>query len=165
MSAGEIIGITRAVGFNGPMHLASFLSYLYRADKGQKWDNELTPGNADFLPDGSVWQYALQSEARRAYKLEKHRAIARSAGAKSVNEIKASRFESLIVCLADDADPHSAAQDAYARASRQERWEIDAIASHLDQADGPCHIHVLGHLRAGLRRRPGESLATALYGE
>lgn len=73
MPTGEIIGITQAVGFNNPMHLTNFMNYLYRTDKNQKWTNEMTSRNAEFLPDGSVWQYAPQYETRREYKLEKHR--------------------------------------------------------------------------------------------
>ena len=165
MTAGEITGITRSVRFENAMHMTNFFNYLYRTDKGQKWTNELTVNNVDFLADGSKWKYVSDFNERREYKLEKHRAIAKDSGVRNVNEINVTPFEIFIVYFTDETDPNLVAQDAYNRAAEQDRWEIVAMASHLDQPENPFHIHIVGRLKNGNRRKPGEDLVSALYGD
>ena len=159
----EILGMTETSKFNGAMHILYFLNYLYRTDKAQKWTNGDTCRNRDHLPDGSSIEMPSDYSKRREYKLEKHRALARIDGAEGIMKIRAGRYETFIVYFAADSDPCAIAADVYGKAAAQDRWAVDAVVSHLDQG-GYCHLHVLGHLAAGLRRRPGESLPDALYG-
>lgn len=158
----EILGITETSKFNGAVHILNYLNYLYRTDKGQKWTNGDTCRNRDHLSDGGAIEMPSDYSMRREYKLEKHRALARIDGAESIMKIRAGRYETFIVYFTADSDPCAIAADVYDRAAAQDRWVVDAVVSHLDQG-GYCHLHVLGHLAAGLRRRPGESLPDALY--
>lgn len=156
------VDITNSQPFSNAMHLTNFINYLYRTDRAQKWTCAETVENAEFHADGSSWRFPSDYDARRNHKLDVHRDIARAVGAQYVNSIKVSPFESLIVYMPDDADPAVIAAEVYEIASEQDRWIVDLVILHADQ-DGRKHLHVLGHLKPGSRRKSGETMTDVVF--
>lgn len=158
----EEIIVTESMRFEEPIHMTNFLNYLYRTDRAQKWTNAATVGNKEFHADGAAWLFPADYEERRQYKLEAHRAIARAVDAGNVNKIKVAPFENFIIYPPVDMDLARVAGSVFAAASKQDRWIVDLVVSHVDQSNGP-HVHVVGRLEKGLRRKQGESLPHALF--
>lgn len=156
------VDITDSLPFSDAMHLTNFINYLYRTDRAQKWTCAETVENAEFHADGSSWRFPSDYDTRRDHKLDVHRDIARSVGARYVNSIKVSPFESLIVYMPDDADPAVIAAEVYALASEQDRWIVDLVILHVDQDDRK-HLHVLGHLKPNSRRKSGETMVNTVF--
>lgn len=159
----DTVLVGESLRFQNAMHLTNFMNYLYRTDEAQKWTCEATAENEEFHADGTAWRFCADCGERREHKLEAHRAIARSVGAMNVNMIKTGRFENLVMYLPEGMCLSDVAAEVHAAAEEQDRWALDAVVSHVDQPNGP-HLHVLGHLKEGLRRKQGESLTDALLG-
>lgn len=156
------VDITNSLPFSDAMHLTNFINYLYRTDRAQKWTCAETVGDAEFHADGSSWRFPADTDARRSHKLDVHRDIAHAVGAQYVDSIHVSPFENLVVYMPDDADPASVTAEFYELASEQNRWIIDLVILHVDQ-DGRKHLHVLGHLKPGHRRKPGETMTDTVF--
>lgn len=160
----DTVLVGESLRFQNAMHLTNFMNYLYRTDKAQKWTCDSTAENEEFHADGTAWRFCADYGERREHKLDAHRAIARSVGAMNVNMIKTGRFENLIMYPPAGMGLADLADEVHVAANEQKRWTLDAVVSHVDQPNGP-HLHVLGHLKEGLRRKRGESLTSALFGD
>lgn len=160
MEESRSIEIDSAMRFEGHIHITNHINYLFRTDKGQKWTSEHTTRCIEFRPGNKPWRFPASFDERCAHKLELHRDIARNVGAANVNAIKASGFEMTRADLTNEEDAAWAANGLLQIAEGQSRWVIDLIVLHADQDDLP-HLHVLGHLKPGLKRKNGENLLWA----
>lgn len=156
------VDVTESRPLTDAMHLTNFINYLYRTDRAQKWTRADTPDNVEFHADSTFWPFSPDRMERYQHKLVVHRGLAAATGADGVMSIRAHRFENLIIYMPDEADPATIAQEFFDLAAEQMRWVIDLVILHADQDDDK-HLHVLGHLKQPLRRKPGETMVDAVF--
>ena len=152
---------TDPMRFNDAQHLNNFLNYLYRTDRAQKWTCEATPDNREFCEDCTIEYFPDDFSARYDMKHEAHQRLMQAVGATRVFDIRVDPFESFVAYLLGGADPLDIANILFAASDTQERWTVDLIVLHVDQ-DGGDHLHVVGHLNDGIRRKEGESLLSLI---
>ena len=140
---------------NDEWHLENHLNYLFRTDKGQKWTNELTPGNAYIIKepcgDGFEWVATDTLDERQELKRLvqsriRWRAEDRGVSVKeyvpALSQTRVDYRDSGVYSFTDEvqADTEELLQDV---TENTEGFDLICLVVHVDQKENFVHTHML----------------------